>query len=142
MNIKVNRKLVIPSSEIRWRFSRSSGPGGQNVNKLETRVEIIFNIQRSNALSTYQKENLFDKLNNQIIDDSITISVQERRTQFENRQLAIDKLTTLIKDKLFSETKVRKVTTPTKASQRKRIQSKKKRGELKQNRKKNLIQDL
>ena len=131
MNLQINRKLVIPCNEVKWRFSRSSGPGGQNVNKTESRVEIIFNITNSKTLNPFQKVILLDRLSNKICNGSISIKVQEQRTQFENRQLAIHKLITLLKDKLMSDSKTRKLTKPTKASQIRRVESKKKRGELK-----------
>ena len=142
MNIHINRDLVIPSNEIKWRFSRSSGPGGQNVNKVESRVEIIFNISQSNALNSFQKGLLLEKLNNKISNDSISIKVQEKRTQFENRQIAIQKLITLLKKQLMSDTRARQETKPTKASQKRRIDSKKKRGEIKRNRQKISNKDL
>ena len=134
MNLQINSELVIPSNEIKWRFSRSSGPGGQNVNKIESQVEIIFNIRKSQTLNTFQKVLLLEKLNKRIYNDSISIKVQEKRTQLENRKLAIHKLITLLQDKLMSTNKARKVTKPSKASQNKRVESKKKRGELKRQR--------
>ena len=134
MNLQINKKLIIPSKEIEWRFSRSSGPGGQNVNKIESKVEIIFNIDKSQALNPYQKAILLKKLGTNVNNGSITLKVQEKRNQFRNRQIAIEKLISLLKEKLMSETKIRKVSTPTTASQRRRIESKKKRGELKRNR--------
>ena len=139
MNLEINRNLVIPTNEIKWRFSRSSGPGGQNANKIESRVEIIFNIHKSKTLNEFQKSLLVEKLNNQILNGSISIKVQEKRTQFENRQLAIYKLTSLLKEKLKQQSKVRKVTKPTKASKRKRIESKKRRSEIKKNRQNKLV---
>ena len=142
MHLQVSKKLIIPTNEIQWRFSRSSGPGGQNVNKIESQVEIIFNIEKSKALNTFQKNLLLTKLNNKIINGCISLKVKEKRTQFKNRQLARQKLTSLIKKIIMSEEKVRKVTTPTKYSQRRRIESKKKRGELKQNRQNKLEEDL
>ena len=65
-DLPINDRLVIPAAELQWRFSRSSGPGGQNVNKIESRVEIIFNLEDSKVLNDYQKAilkiNLKDKL--------------------------------------------------------------------------------
>ena len=55
MDLEISKTLVIPSKEIKWRFSRSSGPGGQNINKVESRVEIIFNLEDSKVLNDYQK---------------------------------------------------------------------------------------
>ncbi len=142
MKLKTTQKLTIANKEVQWRFSRSSGPGGQNVNKNETQVEIIFNIPKSTSLNSFQKNLLLRQCKNKIINGSISIKVQEKRTQLQNRQLAIQKLISLLEDILLSEEKVRKVTTPTKASQRRRIESKKKRGEIKRNRQNKLEKDL
>ena len=134
MSLQVSKKLIIPNHEIKCRFSRSSGPGGQNVNKIESKVEIIFNINKSKALKEFHKKLLVKKLNNRIVNGCISIKVQEKRTQLKNRQLATQKLISLLKEIILSEEKVRKVTTPTKSSQKRRVESKKKRGELKRNR--------
>ena len=134
MPLQVSKKLIIPNHEIKCRFSRSSGPGGQNVNKIESKVEIIFNIHKSKALKEFHKKLLVKKLNNRIVNGCISIKVQEKRTQLKNRQLATQKLISLLKEIILSEEKVRKVTTPTKSSQNRRVESKKKRGELKRNR--------
>ena len=142
MNLKITRRIIIPSNEIQWRFSRSSGPGGQNVNKIESQVEILFNIHKSRSLNYSQKNLLLEKCNNKVLNGCISIKVQEKRTQFQNRKLARQKLITLIKNILISEEKVRKMTIPTKSSQRKRLESKKKRGDLKRNRQNNLEKDL
>jgi len=142
MNLEITRKFIIPINEIKWRFSRSSGPGGQNVNKIESQVEIIFNIHKSKSLNSFNKNLLLKKLNNKIINGCISIKVQERRTQLQNRQVAIQKLTSLIQEIIISQDKVRKMTTPTKSSQRRRVDSKKKRGVLKRNRQKTLEENL
>ena len=134
MDIRINSRIVIPSHEIEWRFSRSSGSGGQNVNKTESRVELIFNIGHSKVLSPYQKFRIINQLNNKLIHGSICIAVQDKRTQYENRKLAISRLTYLLRDQLKPKAKARKATKPTKASQRRRVELKKKRGELKRNR--------
>ena len=135
MDIRINSKIVIPSNEIEWRFSRSSGSGGQNVNKTETRVELIFNIDHSTVLSPYQKFRIINQLQARIIHGSIRIAVQEKRTQYENRRLAISRLSNLLRAQLKPQEKARKATKPTRASQRRRVEFKKKRGELKRNRK-------
>tara|TARA_B100001250_G_scaffold225248_1_gene193188 strand:+ start:88 stop:516 length:429 start_codon:yes stop_codon:yes gene_type:complete len=134
MSLKISNTLIIPNNEIKWRFSRSSGPGGQNVNKIESQVEIIFNIHKSKALADFQKKLLLEKLNNRIFKGCISIKAQEKRTQLKNRQLATQKLISLLKEIILSKEEVRKVTIPTKSSQKRRVESKKKRGELKRNR--------
>ena len=134
MDLLIHSKLVIPSNEIQWRFSRSSGAGGQNVNKTNSRVEIVFNIKNSKSLSPFQKFRILSQLKGKITQDCICITVQEQRTQYQNRQLALIKLASILKDGLKPPVKVRIGTRPTKASQRKRVESKKKRGEVKKNR--------
>ena len=139
MDLKITKTLVIPSNEIKWRFSRSSGPGGQNVNKIESRVEIIFNLEDSKVLNDYQKEILKRNLKNKLVNNSLRLAVQEHRNQLLNRQLALIKFSSIIKDGLNKPFKFRKSTKPTKASQKKRVEFKKKRGELKKSRQKEKI---
>ena len=139
MDLKITKTLVIPSNEIKWRFSRSSGPGGQNVNKIESRVEIIFNLEDSKVLNDYQKEILKRNLKNKLVNNSLRLAVQEHRNQLLNRQLALMKFSSIIKDGLNKPFKFRKSTKPTKASQKKRVEFKKKRGELKKSRQKEKI---
>ena len=139
MDVKITKTLVIPSNEIKWRFSRSSGPGGQNVNKIESRVEVIFNLEDSKVLNNYQKAILKINLKNKLVKNSLCLAVQEHRNQLLNRQQALIKLSSIIKDGLNKPFKFRKSTKPTKASQKKRIEFKKKRGELKKSRQKEKI---
>ena len=139
MDLQITKTLVIPSKEIKWRFSRSSGPGGQNVNKIESRVEIIFNLEDSKALNNYQKAILKINLKNKLVNNILCLAVQEHRNQLLNRQLALMKLSSIIKDGLNKPFKFRKSTKPTKASQKKRVEFKKKRGELKKSRQKEKI---
>ena len=142
MSLTITQELIIPSNELQWRFSRSSGPGGQNINKIESQVEIMFNIQKSSSLNSSQKYRLRKKLNNKIVNGYISIKVQKTRSQLKNRAIAIKKLSSLIKSVIMSEEKVRKLTTPTKSSRKRRIESKKKRGKIKENRQNQLEEDL
>jgi len=136
MDLKITNTLVIPSKEIKWRFSRSSGPGGQNVNKIESRVEIIFNLEDSKVLNDYHKEILKRNLKNKLVNNSLRLAIQEHRNQLLNRQLALMKFSSIIKNALNKPFKLRKSTQPTKASQKKRVEDKKKRGEMKKSRQK------
>ena len=136
MDLKITKTLVIPSNEIKWRFSRSSGPGGQNVNKIESRVEIIFNLEDSKVLNDYQIAILKINLKNKLVNNCLCFAVQEHRNQLLNRQLALMKFISIIKNALNKPFKLRKSTKPTKASQKKRVEVKKKRGALKKSRQK------
>ena len=142
MDLKITKTLVIPSNEIKWRFSRSSGPGGQNVNKIESRVEIIFDLEDSKVLNDYQKEILKRNLKNKLVNNSLRLAVQEHRNQLLNRQLALIKFSSIIKNALNKPFKLRKSTQPTKVSQKKRVEVKKKRGELKKSRQKEKIYQI
>ena len=134
MNLIINSKLKIPVNEIQWRFSRSSGSGGQNVNKTDSRVEIIFDVRHSNTLTPYQKYRICSQNETKLVDGCICIAVQEKRTQYQNRQVALNRLSTILRNLLKPPPKKRRNTLPTRSSQRKRLESKKRRGELKRNR--------
>ena len=142
MDLKITKTLVIPPNEIKWRFSRSSGPGGQNVNKIESRVEIIFDLEDSKVLNDYQKEILKRNLKKKLVNNSLRLAVQEHRNQLLNRQLALMKFSSIIKNALNKPFKLRQSTQPTKASQKKRVEVKKKRGELKKSRQKEKIYQI
>ena len=134
MNLRINTKLEIPGNEIKWRFSRSSGAGGQNVNKTDSRAEIVFNVSESKTLTPYQKYRISIQDEVKLSNGCICIAVQDKRTQYQNRQLALTRLTSTLRDLLKPPPKTRRETIPTRSSQRRRIESKKKRGELKRNR--------
>ena len=134
MNLTINTKLEIPVNEIQWRFSRSSGAGGQNVNKTDSRVEIVFNLSESKTLTPYQKHRILIQNEVKLRNGCICIAVQDKRTQYQNRQLALRRLTSILRELLKPPPKKRRETKPTRSSQRKRVESKKKRGELKRNR--------
>ena len=125
MDLIITSRLVIPSRELKWRFSRSSGPGGQKVNKTNTRVEIIFNIEESKVLNDYQKKVLTKKLRTKLVNNCICLAVQEERNQLLNRQIAIKRISSEIRNSLKNSSKIRKATKPSKASQNRRLDSKK-----------------
>ena len=134
MNLTINSKLEIPANEIEWRFSRSSGAGGQNVNKTDSRVEIVFDVSESKTLTPYQKHRISIQDEIKLINGCICIAVQDKRTQYQNRKLALSRLASTLRKLLEPTPKTRIETIPTRSSQKKRIESKKKRGEIKRNR--------
>ena len=135
MDIKVFPTLTIPSKEIKWKFSKSKGPGGQKINKTNSKVQLIFNIRKSKVFSDVQKNKIINNLNNKLVNDSIFITVRSERQQHKNRELAVEKMILTIKKCLKIQNKIRRSTKPTITSIKKRIASKKLRGELKKNRK-------
>jgi len=134
MNLRINTKLEIPTNELQWRFSRSSGAGGQNINKTDTRAEIVFNVSQSNTLTPYQKYLISSQDEVKLINGSICIAVQDQRTQYQNRKIALSRLASTLRELLKPPPKKRRETVPTRSSQKKRVESKKKRGEVKRNR--------
>jgi len=130
MNLRINTKLEIPTNEIQWRFSRSSGAGGQNVNKTDSRAEIVFQVSESKTLTPYQKHRISIQDKVKLINGSICITVQDKRTQYQNRKLALSRLASTLREILKPPPKKRKETIPTRSSQKKRVESKKKRGEI------------
>ncbi len=138
MSLRINTKLEIPANEIKWRFSRSSGAGGQNVNKTESRAEIVFNVSESKTLTPYQKHRISRQDEVKLINGSICITVQDKRTQYQNRQLALSRLTSTLRELLKPPPKKRRETMPTHSSHKRRVESKKKRGEIKRSRQSNI----
>lgn len=128
----MDAKLTDLSSECIFATSRSSGPGGQNVNKTETKVELRFNIDDSQLLSSVQKNVLVAKLAGKLVDNDTTILItsQAFRSQLQNKIKAINKLHELI-SRLLTPEVPRKPTKPTKTSKEKRIAEKKQTGDIK-----------
>jgi ribosome-associated protein len=126
--------VVIADEELEWKFIRSSGPGGQNVNKVASAVQLRFLLAASNAIPSGAKSRLRRLAGQRLVDDgSILISARGERSQERNRRDALDRLAELIRAALI-EPKTRKKTRPTLASKERRIDSKKRRGATKQGR--------
>ena len=124
------------SSEFTFNASRSGGAGGQNVNKVSTKVELRFSVSYSTLLSDREKEIVSEKLSNKINSEGELIIVsQAERSQYGNKQRCVEKFYELLK-KALTPVKKRKPTRPTKASERKRIETKKIQSEKKEQRKK------
>jgi ribosome-associated protein len=126
--------IVIPDEELEWKFIRSSGPGGQNVNKVASAVQLRFLLARNVTLPVSVRNRLRRLAGQKLIDDgSILIKAMTERSQDQNRRAALERLEALIRAAMV-EPKIRKKTRPTKASKERRIDSKKRRGATKQGR--------
>lgn len=129
--IRITPTIAIPDREIEERFIRAAGPGGQNVNKVATAVQLRFDVARSASLPAAVRDRLQGLAGRRMTSDGVlVIDARRYRTQERNRQDALDRLVTLIQ-KAAQPPKPRKVTRPTLASKRRRLEDKRQRGEIK-----------
>jgi ribosome-associated protein len=124
-SIRVTRSVVIPLSEIDLRFSRSSGPGGQHAQKSETRVEAVFDVEASGALTETQKRRVVARAG-----PVLRAIAQDERSQARNRELALERLTQQLREALRVRSR-RVPTRPTEAAKERRLEEKRRRSDLK-----------
>ncbi len=123
--VRVTRSVLLPLAEVELRFSRSSGPGGQHANTAETRVEARFDVEASSALTGAQKRRVVGKAG-----PVIRAVAQDERSQHRNRELAVERLVSALREALYVERR-RVPTRPTAASRKRRLEDKRRRSETK-----------
>ncbi len=134
MPLLITPQVVIGDEDLEWKFMRSSGPGGQNVNKVSSAVQLRFLLGRNTALPPAARQRLRRIAGQKFLDDgSILIAARSERSQEQNRREALERLADMIRRALV-EPKIRKKTRPTRASKERRIEAKKKRGSTKRQR--------
>jgi ribosome-associated protein len=134
MALIITPGIVIPDEELEWKFIRSSGPGGQNVNKVSSAAQLKFLLPQNSSLPVNVRNRLRRLAGQKLIDDgSILFKSMSERSQEGNRRAALGRLEALIRAALV-EPKIRRKTRPTKASKERRIDSKKRRGATKSGR--------
>lgn len=126
-------RLTLPDGEMAWRFSRSSGAGGQHVNTSDTRVELIWSLADTAALSPAQRQLAADRLGNRLVDGTITIVSSQYRSQHRNREAARVRLEELVAQAIIPP-RTRRATRPTRGSKERRLDAKKRRSSIKQGR--------
>ena len=134
MDLEVDADLTIPAAELGWRFSRSSGPGGQHVNTSDSRVELFWSITASSALTHVQRTMLLARLQRNLVGGVITVSSSEQRSQLRNRETALAKLADLVVAGLAPDAPKRRPTKPTKGSGRRHLAAKQQRSATKRQR--------
>ncbi len=134
--IKVSPGLVIPLEEISFRTSRSGGPGGQHVNRTESKVELCFDVAHSPSLNGAQRQRILKKLSTFLDQEGVLhLTAQIHRSQFQNKQVALRRFRKLLQE-AFRPEKKRRPTKPSKASVERRLKSKRRQSEKKRMRKK------
>ncbi|WP_320667056.1 alternative ribosome rescue aminoacyl-tRNA hydrolase ArfB [Prochlorococcus sp. MIT 1307] len=139
MDLFINTRLIIPSKELKWSFSRAKGPGGQAVNKVESQVELLLNLEKSYTLSPFQKHRLLEKLKSQVVNGALRVVAKEERSQYQNRKVALARMKELLIEGLKPPQKARKSTKPGLKAKNQRIKIKKIRGDLKRKRQKKVF---
>lgn len=134
-DLRVGRGVVIPARALRFRFSRAGGPGGQNVNRRDTRVELVFDVAGSPSLGPRQRARLLEALAHRLdAEGRLRIVARSERSQAQNRARAVERLRALLADALAREPKPRVATRPTRGAEERRLAAKRARARRKSER--------
>lgn len=131
IGLVVRSGVVVPEPELNWRFSRSSGPGGQSVNTTDSRVELSFDVATTTALSDILKARAMERLGSRLVDGVLTVAASEHRSQWRNREAARTRLAAILRDAIAAPPRQRRPTRPSKGAVRRRLDDKKRRSETK-----------
>ena len=130
-DLRLTPTLVIGAAELAWRFSRSSGPGGQNVNTTDSRVELVFDLAASEALPPALQARALGRLEGKLVEGCVVIAASEHRSQWQNRVAAQRRLVELLLEAIKPPPPPRRATRPTRGSVQRRLAAKKQRGAIK-----------
>jgi ribosome-associated protein len=130
-DLRVNGWLLIPDSELRERFSRSSGPGGQSVNTADSRVELSFDVERSPALPEWARARAAERLAGRLTSGVLTVAASEQRSQLANRQAARARMAALLRAAIAPPQRQRVPTKPGRRANERRLETKRNRGAIK-----------
>lgn len=129
--LPIRASLVVPEDELSWRFSRSSGPGGQGVNTTDSRVELSYDVARSRVLPPLQRARALERLAHRLVDGVLTVVASEHRSQLRNRAAARDRLAALLADAVAPPRRTRRPTRPSASARQRRLTGKRRRAETK-----------
>jgi ribosome-associated protein len=133
-DLRIRNGVVVPETELRWRFSRSSGPGGQSVNTTDSRVELSIDVAGTAALSPVLRTRALERLADRLVDGVLTVTASEQRSQLQNRRIARARLAATLRQAIAPPPRQRRATRPTRASVERRLASKRRRAETKRGR--------
>ena len=129
--LRISRSVTVPEKELRWRFSRSSGPGGQSVNTADSRVQLSLDVTTTTALGPTQRARALQRLSDRLVDGVLTVTAQEERSQLRNREIALERLSEILAGAIAPPPRARRPTKPSRRAVERRIASKKRRGRTK-----------
>ena len=129
--LRVSRSVVIPDGELRWRFSRSSGPGGQSVNTADSRVELSLDVNATTALGPVQRARALERLAGRLVDGVLTVIASEERSQLRNREAARERLASTMAEAIAPPPPRRRPTRPTRTAVERRLAEKRRRAQTK-----------
>jgi ribosome-associated protein len=129
--LRVSRSVAVPEKELRWRFSRSSGPGGQSVNTSDSRVQLSLDLTTTTALGPAQRARALQRLADRLVDGVLTVTAQEERSQLRNREIALERLADILAEAVAPPPRARRPTKPSKRAVERRIAGKKRRAKTK-----------
>ncbi|MBA8817235.1 ribosome-associated protein [Microbacterium halimionae] len=129
--LRITAAVTIPEAELSWRFSRSSGPGGQGVNTTDSRAELVWDAASSGALSTAQRERVLDRLSGRLVGGVLSVTASEHRAQLRNREAARGRLVDLVADALKPPGPKRRPTTPSRGAKQRRVKANQRHTEIK-----------
>lgn len=133
--VRVRGSVVLPDAELQWRFSRSSGPGGQHVNTSDSQVELRFDLGASDALPQVWKERALERLSGRLTDGGVLIvKASEHRSQWRNREAAAVRLGALLSEAVAPPPRSRRPTRPSRGTVERRLTDKKRRADVKRGR--------
>ena len=133
-DVQVNERLVIPAAELSWRFSRSSGPGGQGVNTTDSRVELSWDLGGSAILPESLRDRAVERLGSRLVQGVLTVVASEHRSQLRNREAAAARLAGIVAGAIAPPPRVRRATRPSRGAVERRITDKKRRAQTKRHR--------
>jgi ribosome-associated protein len=133
-DVRVSERLTIPAAELAWRFSRSSGPGGQGVNTTDSRVELSWDLAGSQLLSPALRERAIERLGSRLVQGVLTVTASEHRSQLRNREAAAARLAGIVAGAIAPPPRTRRATRPSRGAVERRIAEKKRRSQTKRNR--------
>ncbi|MBP1781383.1 MULTISPECIES: alternative ribosome rescue aminoacyl-tRNA hydrolase ArfB [Micromonospora] len=132
--LRVTDRLVVPAVELRERFSRSSGPGGQGVNTTDSRVELSFDLGRSPSVPETLRERALTRLAGRLVDGVLTVTASEHRAQLANREAARERMAALLREAVAPPPKARRPTRPSRGAKERRLAEKKRQSQRKRDR--------